>query len=145
MAGIRTRAERREDLKSRFFFDCECVLCEIEKEGPVINYERVLQVKSSLFNAPIFASDQLCLAKCISLDMRKMFCKYDERITNLYDKTLEKLVVTLQGPHAFMVNVTKVKEFAKEVKENLRITYGIDHKDYKYFVEELAPRLRAAK
>lgn len=77
--------------------------------------------------------------------MEKLFYKYDERITNFCDTTLEKLVVALQGPYKFMVTVKKVKEFADEVENRLRITFGVQHKNYQYFMNELAPRLQKAK
>lgn len=141
LAGIRTRDDRQKTLKERFYFDCKCVLCETEKEEPVVNYDELFRLRTSL-NSGKFANDQLHLAKRYILDMQKIFCKYDERITNFYDKALEKMVVTLlQGPYALMVTASKVKEFEKQVEENLRITYGVDHRDYKFFAAEVAQRL----
>lgn len=145
LAGIRTRKERQKVLKERYHFTCECVLCESEKKAPVVNYDELLRLRATFDKERIYANDQLVLVKNILNDMEKIFCKYDERITNLYDSTLEKLVVTLQGPFASMVTASKVKEFAEQVEENLRITFGIGHKDYKYFAEKLAPRLPQAK
>lgn len=142
LAGIRTRADRQQALKKRFYFNCECVLCESEKDGEKINYDELIRRRDSLNQVKLYANEQLRLADGIIQDMQKVFCKYDERITNFYDHTLEKLVVTAQGPYALMVTASKVKEFEKQVEENLRITYGIGHRDYKYFADELSPRLQ---
>lgn len=145
LAGIRSREDRQIRLKKSYQFDCNCVLCETEKEAPAVDYKELIRRRDSLYASRVYGNAELDLAKGILLEMKQIFCKYDERITNLYDHTLEKLVVTVQGPNAFMVDVSMVKEFAKEVEENLRITFGIDYRDYKYFDEELNPRLQMAK
>lgn len=144
LAGIRNTAARQEILKQRYFFNCECVLCEMEKGGPLVNYDELRRLRESFNRVTIYKDGEMVVAKKIINEMQKIFCKYDERITNLFDYCLEKLVKTLQGPYASMVTVSTVKEFAKQVEENLRITFGVSHKDYKYFVEELLPRLQSA-
>lgn len=140
--GIRDRQARQEILKERYFFTCECPLCEVEKEGPVIlsGYDKLLSVQKYL-NETIHSNGQLNLAKYVITIMEKIFCKYDERITNFYGVTLKKLILTLQGPYAFSVKVPVVKEFATRVEENLRITFGTGHKYYKHIMEEIFPQL----
>lgn len=145
LAGIRERDKRQEILKERYNFTCECSLCETEKVDPVTNYKKLFGLQESLTRETFFGNEQLDTSKIVVQNMQNIFCKYDERITNFCDTTLEKLVVTLQGPYKCMVTVAKVKEFAKEVEDRLRITYGVQHKDYQYFIKELVPRLQKAK
>lgn len=145
MAGVRSKERRQYILKQRFHFDCECVLCETEKEGPVVIYDELIMARTLLDREKIYTDDHLIKAKSILNEMRKIFCQYDERMTNLYDNTLEKLVVALPGPFACKLTVSEVKKFAQQVKKNLRISFGTDHKDFKYFEEEIAPRLQEAE
>ncbi|KAG4065336.1 hypothetical protein HA402_012778 [Bradysia odoriphaga] len=142
LAGIRNRADRQNVLKKRYFFDCECLLCETEKKEPVVNYVELLHLRALFDREGIYKNEQFVRAENILDQMQKIFCQFDERITNLYDLTLEKLVSSLTM-HMSLVKVSKVKQFAKQVEQNLRITFGVGHKDYKYFSEKVLPRLNA--
>ncbi|XP_037025591.1 N-lysine methyltransferase SMYD2-like [Bradysia coprophila] len=142
LAGIRNRVDRQNVLKKRYFFNCECSLCETEKDAPAVNFVELLGLRAVFDREGIYMNEQFVRAELILNQMQKIFCRYDERITNLYDLTLEKLVLGLTM-HTSMVEVSKVKQFAKQVEENLRITFGVGHKDYKYLADEVLPRLNA--
>lgn len=142
--GIRPIKARQHTLMWFFGFHCECVLCESEKVASVVDYREVRKVLGDFYREKMYGNDQLLIAKNILTELEKIYCKYDKRITDLYDYTLANMVATLQGPHAFMVSIPQLNEFAKQVEENLRITYGIDHIYYKNFAEEIAPKLQQA-
>lgn len=110
----------------------------------MVDYAEVRRELYSFSQEKIYGNDQLLIAENIITELKKICSKYDERVTEVYYDTLEKTLSTLQGPNAFMISVSQLTEFAKQVEENVRITYGIDHKYYKHFVEEIAPKLQQA-
>lgn len=115
-------------------FHCECILCEAEKETPVVDYTELRRKQYCFYQEKIFGDNQLLVAKNIIAELEKIYSKYDKRVTDFYCNTLSEMVTTLQGPNAFMVSVPELNEFAEQVEENVRITYGIDHKHYKRFL-----------
>lgn len=131
-------------LKASYYFNCKCSLCESEKEVPLIKYDELYHFKSILDRESELNDCHLLVIHKVIEIMQTLFYRYDERVTNVCDQALEKLVVTLQGPFGFNVNVSKVKEFAKNVEQRLRITFGTEHKAYQYFINQIATRLNRA-
>ncbi|KAG4078462.1 hypothetical protein HA402_009174 [Bradysia odoriphaga] len=141
LAGMRDRKLRQKELKELYHFDCGCVSCEVEKQYPDVDY-RALTARCDAFKRREIHSDtELNEAKNILKEMAKLYWPYDERITNFYNDALSRLLATLWGPYNPKPTIANIKRFAQQVEERLRITFGTDHRDYKYFSETIAPRL----
>lgn len=145
LAGIRNRKERQLVLKERYHFRCGCVLCEKEKHGgDVVNYRTLVVQRECLSEVRPYTDQEIITTKNIAAQMERMFGPYDERITNLYNITLARLILALaeKGPVPRKVTISKVLAFADEVEDKLRITFGEDHRDFRYFNEKVRPALR---
>ncbi|KAJ6633649.1 hypothetical protein Bhyg_15674, partial [Pseudolycoriella hygida] len=140
-SNICEKSKRYETLAMRLYYNCKCMVCGMERYEPVINYVELNERRAQLEMKNVYTDSDFECAMDILKNMRKIYHQYDERITNFYEFNLEKLLCTLDGPHGKMLSPSYVKAFAEQTEENLRMTYGVKHKNYRHYVEKLYPKV----
>lgn len=76
--------------------------------------------------------------------MKKLYCNYDERITNVYKDAMEKIGDTPPELISNKVMSSVLVPFFHQAEENVpnvRITFGTEHRDYRHFTNVIPPKL----
>lgn len=90
MAGVHYRAERQFQLKTQYYLDCKCKLCEVEEEVDIADYSKLSTYFTLFTKGRMCTADQLIKEIEDIAAMTNIFSQYDERVTDVYIKQLKK-------------------------------------------------------